>query len=415
MSSESNNTPTPTLDLAKYANLPNKLMLGGGIGLIIGLLLPAWREQFYYSYLTGFMFFLSIVLGSMFLVILHHLFDAYWMVPIRRFLEHMACLAPWMGLLFLPILVFCKQIYPWMSADPHTDHALHVKHALFNIPAFVVVSLLLFVIWTWLSNSLRKHSLAQDEAGAATHTHSLRKLAAGGIFIFAFSLTLGVIYWMKSLEHQWFSTMYGVYYFAGSVWTTLATAYLMSAVLQRTGHLAPVMRETTFKDIGTLFFAFTVFYAYIHFSQYFLIWNAAVPEETFWYVKRENGIYWSMGILLIFGHFFVPFLTMLRIDVKKTLTIMGPMAIWAWLMHFTDMTYNIKPVIDPEGHGISLGGFVQSIAALAFMAGLLSKQFLKSFIAHPPFPQRDPRIAEAMGVYVELESEADSKTKSAKA
>jgi len=198
-------------------------------------------------------------------------------------------------LLFLPILVFCKQIYPWMSADPHTDHALHVKHALFNIPAFVVVSLLLFVIWTWLSNSLRKHSLAQDEAGAATHTHSLRKLAAGGIFIFAFSLTLGVIYWMKSLEHQWFSTMYGVYYFAGSVWTTLATAYLMSAVLQRTGHLAPVMREATFKDIGTLFFAFTVFYAYIHFSQYFLIWNAAVPEETFWYVKRENGILLEHG------------------------------------------------------------------------------------------------------------------------
>jgi hypothetical protein len=361
------------------------------------------------------MFFLSIVLGSMFLVILHHLFDAYWMVPIRRFLEHMACLAPWMGLLFLPILVFCKQIYPWMNLDPATDHALHVKHALFNIPAFIVVSLLLFAIWTWLANSLRKHSLGQDEAGAATHTHSLRKLAAGGIFIFAFSLTLGVIYWMKSLEHQWFSTMYGVYYFAGSVWTTLATTYLLAAVLQRTGHLTPVLRETTFKDIGTLFFAFTVFYAYIHFSQYFLIWNAAVPEETFWYVKRENGIYWSMGMLIIFGHFFVPFLTMLRIDVKKTLTIMGPMAIWAWLMHYTDMTYNIKPVIDPEGHGISIGGFVQSISALALMVGLLSKQFLKSFIAHPPFPQRDPRIAEAMGVYVELESEADSKTKSAKA
>jgi hypothetical protein len=415
MSSESNNTSTPTLDLAKYANLPNKLMLGGGIGLIIGLLLPAWREQFFYSYLTGFMFFLSIVLGSMFLVILHHLFDAYWMVPIRRFLEHMACLAPWMGLLFLPILVFCKQIYPWMNLDPATDHALHVKHALFNIPAFIVVSLLLFAIWTWLANSLRKHSLGQDEAGAATHTHSLRKLAAGGIFIFAFSLTLGVIYWMKSLEHQWFSTMYGVYYFAGSVWTTLATTYLLAAVLQRTGHLTSVLRETTFKDIGTLFFAFTVFYAYIHFSQYFLIWNAAVPEETFWYVKRENGIYWSMGMLIIFGHFFVPFLTMLRIDVKKTLTIMGPMAIWAWLMHYTDMTYNIKPVIDPEGHGISIGGFVQSVSALALMGGLLSKQFLKSFIAHPPFPQRDPRIAEAMGVYVELESEADAKTKSAKA
>jgi len=415
MSSETPSTPQPKLDLAKWANLPNKMMLGGGILLLIGLLVPGWRDQFYYSYLTGFMFFLSLMLGSLFLVLLHHLFDAYWLVPIRRFLEHMACLAPTMGLLFIPILAFSSQIYPWMSADPHTDHALHVKVAMFNKPAFWVVSILLFVIWWWLSGSLRKHSLAQDENGAATHTHSLRKLAGGGIFIFAVTLTLGAIYWMKSLEHQWFSTMYGVYYFAGSVWVTLATTYLLAAIFQRTGHLTDVLRDTTFKDIGTLFFAFTVFYAYIHFSQYFLIWNAAIPEETFWYVKRENGIWWSLGMLTIFGHFFVPFLAMLRIDVKKSLTVMGPLAVWAWLMHYSDMTYNIKPVLDPLGEGISLSGFVLSIATLAFMGGILTKGFLKSFISHPPYPQKDPRIAEAMGVYVELESEAEAKTKSAKA
>lgn len=302
-----------------------------------------------------------------------------------------------------------------MSIDPNTDHALHVKVALFNKPAFWITSILLFVIWWWLSNSLRKHSLAQDETGAASHTHALRKLAAPGVIIFAFTLTLGVIFWMKSLEHQWFSTMYGVYYFAASVWVTLATTYVLTAILQRTGHLAPVVTNNTYKDTGTLFFAFTVFYAYIHFSQYFLIWNAAIPEETFWYVKRENGIWKSLGYLIIFGHFFVPFLAMLRIDVKKSLTIMGPLAIWAWLMHYADMTYNIKPVLDPKGDGISLSGFVQSAAALAFMGGVLSKGFLKSFITHPPFPQKDPRIAEAMGVYVELESEAANKTKSADA
>jgi hypothetical protein len=415
MSSETSNASEPKLDLAKWANLPNKLMMGGGIFLLIGFLLPGWRDQFYYSYLTGFMFFLSLMLGSLFLVLLHHLFDAYWLVPIRRFLEHIACLAPTMGLLFLPILIFSQNIYPWMTIDPHTDHALHVKSALFNIPAFWVTSILLFVIWWWLGNSLRKQSLGQDETGAASHTHVLRKLAAPGVIIFAVTLTLGVIFWMKSLEHQWFSTMYGVYYFAGSVWMTLATAYLMTAILQRTGHLAPVVTDNTYKDIGTLFFAFTVFYAYIHFSQYFLIWNAAIPEETFWYVKRENGIWWSVGMLIIFGHFFVPFLAMLRIDVKKSLTIMAPLAIWAWLMHYADMTYNIKPVLDPEGTGISLSGFIQSIAAVAFMGGVLSKGFLKSFIAHPPFPQKDPRIAETMVVYVELESEAAAKSRSADA
>jgi hypothetical protein len=216
MSSETSNASEPKLDLAKWANLPNKLMLGGGIFLLIGFLLPGWRDQFYYSYLTGFMFFLSLMLGSLFLVLLHHLFDAYWLVPIRRFLEHIACLAPDNGTAFSTHSDFSSQsIYPWMTIDPHTDHALHVKVALFNIPAFWITSILLFVIWWWLGNSLRKQSLGQDETGAASHTHVLRKLAAPGVIIFAVTLTLGVIFWMKSLEHQWFSTMYGVYYFRG--------------------------------------------------------------------------------------------------------------------------------------------------------------------------------------------------------
>jgi hypothetical protein len=424
MSSDTNNAPEPKLDLANWANLPNKLMLSGII-LLIGLIFTP--EKFGYTYLTGFMFFLSLTLGSMFLVILHHLFDAYWMVPIRRFLEHIACLTPWLGVLFLPILIFMAfehvDIYPWMSADPETDHALHVKKVMFNKGVFYVVSILLFAVWWWLSNSLRSHSLAQDESGSAACTHVLRRRAAAGIFIFAVTLTLGVIYWMKSLEYQWFSTMYGVYYFAGSVWTTLATTYLLAAILKRTGHLAPVIRETTFKDIGTLFFAFTVFYAYIHFSQYFLIWNAAIPEETFWYVKRENGIWWSVGMLIIFGHFFLPFLSLLRIDIKKNISLSLYYSLilagWAWLMHYADMTYNIMPVPYPKGtlggEGYGLWDFVLSISALAFMGGFLAKVFLRNFISHPPYPQKDPRIAEAMGVYVELESEVEDKANASKA
>ena len=403
------------MSLAKYASLPNKLITCGLGGLILGFFI--WRDQFLYSYLTAFMFYLSLVLGGLFIVLLHHIFDSYWIVPIRRVCEHFACLAPWLGALGLPvILIFSESIYPWLAIeDPHSDHALHVKYALFNPYAFWGVSILLFVVWTWLANSLRRHSVAQDETGDPNHTRAMRVYAAVGILIFAITLTLGVIYWMKSLEYQWFSTMYGVYYFAGSVWTTFATIYLLTALLQRTGHLAPIVTDSTYKDIGTMFFAFTVFYAYIHFSQYFLIWNAAIPEETFYYLKRENGIWWYLGILIIFGHFFLPFLAMLRIDVKKSLTIMAPLAMWAWLMHYADMTFNIKPVLDPAGNNISVAGFVQSLAAMLFIGGVLTKQFLKSFARYAPFPQRDPRIAETMGVYVPLESEIEAKSKSVEA
>ena len=360
----------------------------------------SFAKQFAYSYLTAFMFFLSLCLGALFLVILHHLMDANWSVPIRRFLEHIACLLfPWMLILFIPILLLAKsQIYPWMNLDPHADHALHVKVALFNESAFYFVSVALFCAWGFLAHGLRRASLEQDKTGAASCTIRMRRYAAGGIFVFAITLTLAAIYWMKSLQHQFFSTMYGVYYFAGSVWTTLATTYLLALKFKKEGQLKHVLRERQFHDIGVLLFAFTVFYAYIHFSQYFLIWNAGVPEETFWYVLREKGTWWYVGMLIIFGHFFLPFLALLRIDAKMKLSVIVPVCMWAWVMHYIDMQFNIMPVIHP--HGIAIGW--QDVVCVAFIGAVLYKLFLKAFASHPPYPQRDPRIAETMGVYVEM-------------
>jgi hypothetical protein len=223
----------------------------------------------------------------------------------------------------------------------------------------------------------------------------MRKYSAGGIFIFALTLTLGAIMWMKAVEHQWFSTMYGVYYFAGSVWTTLATVYVIAALLQRTGPLSAVVKSKTLHDNGVLLFAFTVFYAYIHFSQYFLIWNAAMPEETFWYVKREQGSWWDIGMIIVFGHFLLPFLALLRIDAKLTLPLMIPLCAWAWLCHYCDMQYNVMPVLHPEGfrpHYLDL-------ACMAFIGGVLSFVWLRYFAAHAPYPIKDPRLGESLGVH----------------
>ncbi|MSU03638.1 MAG: hypothetical protein EXS23_00185, partial [Pedosphaera sp.] len=291
-------------------------------------------KQFAYSYLTAFMFYLSICLGALVLVLFHHLFDAGWSVPIRRFLEHIAFLLPVMGLLFLPIAFLATEIYPWMTMNP-PDHSLTTKRVLFNQPTFYVVAFVIFLLWTWLTWNLRRWSIKQDATGDPKCTIILRRYAAGGIWIFALTLTFAAIYWMKSLQHQFFSTMYGVYYFAGSTWTMLATCYLITIALSK-GPLKGVIFKRQIYDIGVLLFAFTVFYAYIHFSQYFLIWNAAIPEETFWYVLREKGSWWDVGMVILFGHFLVPFVTLLRIDVKLNLSIMFPVCVWVWLMHYLD-------------------------------------------------------------------------------
>ncbi|HKX56262.1 MAG TPA: hypothetical protein VJN01_09175, partial [Xanthomonadales bacterium] len=339
-------------------------------------------------------------LGGMFLVLIHHLFDASWSVATRRIAEHLAFLLPVMAVLFIPIAILApNNLYPWLveflKVGPHADHALAAKQPIFSVTWFYIIAVVLFAVWTWLTWNLRRWSLRQDQTGEALCTHKLRKYSAAGIYIFAFSLTLAAIMWVKSLEHQWFSTMYGVYYFAGSVWVSISTVYVITMLLQRTGPLSRVVGPRQFHDLGVLLFAFTVFYAYIAFSQYFLIWNAAMPEETFWYVKREQGTWWQIGMLLIFGHFALPFLTLLRIDAKLWLPVMIPLCAWNWLMHFVDMSFNIMPVLHDKNFVLHWA----DIGCMAFIGGVLSMVFLKYYFSNPPYPLKDPRLAESLGVH----------------
>ena len=398
-----------------------------GIGLVLCIYgLVQDKQQFAFSYLTAFMFFLSLGLGSLFLVLVHHLFDAGWSSPIRRYCEHLACLLfPWLGLAFIPIgFLGPEYIYPWMRIeDPHADHALHVKMALFNKPTWYAASGILFLLWGWLTHRLRYWSLQQDKSGTPDFegkllfpehlfvgiyrniqglpfekdqqqvvcTRMMRIHSAYGIILFAFSLTLGAILWMKSIQHQFFSTMYGVYYFAGSLWMSISVAWIIGRIL-KAKNIIPQLHTLQFYNLGTMLLAFTVFYAYIHFSQYFLIWNAAVPEETFWYVLREKGSWAYVSWALIIGHFLIPFLALLRIDVKLTNRVMVPVFIWVLMMHYMDMYFNVMPEIHEAGPSPALA----DLGAMLFLGGALVWIFMRDLFSHPVILMKDPRMGEAL-------------------
>ena len=387
--------PRP-LDLSRWRGVPTLLMLGGGALALLGAILNV--KEFAFTWLLAFMFFLSVCLGALFLVIAHHLFDASWSVPIRRISEHIASLlCPTMALLFIPIAVLAPRIYDWMHENPQTDHALRAKLPLFTWPGYYLVAAGCFLIWWILSRGLRNWSLRQDQTGSAECTYKMRLYSYWGIFAFAVTLTVAAIMWMGGLQYEWFSTMYGVYYFAGSVWMTLAMVYVITMVLARQRVLEGILHEHQFYYLGSLMFAFTVFYAYIHFAQYFIIWNANMPEETFWYVVREKGTWWWIGMVIIFGHFFIPFLSLLRIDVKSYFPYMTALAAWAWLMHYVDLSFNVLPIVSPDNFPIQW--IWLHIACLAFMFGVLSKVFLAKYASAAPYPLKDPRLAEAVGHY----------------
>ena len=391
----------PPLDLSRWRKAPGLLMAIGGLVAIIGAAVNL--REFGYSWLLAFMFYLSLCLGALFLVVVHHLFDAGWSVATRRFCEHIATLLfPWMAVLFIPVALLAPQLYKWMghTLQAHPDHALTAKYPLFTYAGFYGVAALCFGLWWLLSSRLKYWSLKQDQTGEAKCTLNMRFHSYWGIWGFAVTVTLAAIMWMKGLQHDWYSTMYGVYYFAGSVWMTLATVYIITLALDRQRILTDVLHEHQFYFLGSLLFAFTVFYAYIHFAQYFIIWNANMPEETYWYVIREQGTWWWIGFIIIFGHFFLPFLSLLRIDVKHTFPIMIPLCLWAWAMHFVDLSFNVLAVPHPDNFPIQW--LWLPLGCMAFMGGLLSMVFLKKFNSAPPFPQKDPRLIEAMGLYLPL-------------
>ncbi len=385
-------TSTLSEVVSRWTKVPLGLMVAGGVGVALAATMDL--RQLGFSYLLAFMFFLSLCLGGLFLVLVHHLFDASWSVPIRRIAEHLACLSAVLAVLYVPLALLAPRIYLWMT-PAGADHALHAKAGYLNPPFFYLRAALVFAVWIFLSFRLRQWSLKQDQTGDAESTFKMRKLAALGIFLFAVTLTVAAIDWMKSLQHQWFSTMYGVYYFAGSVWLTLATVYLLATWLKLAGPLRDVLHPRHVKDIGVLMFAFTVFYAYIHFSQYLIIWNANLPEETFWYALREKGWWWGVGLVLVFGHFALPFLLLLRIDAKLTLPLMLPLCLWAWLMHYADMSYNVLPPLHLEGFPWRW----TDLACFAFVGGGMGFFFLRSLARHPAYPLKDPRLKEALTIH----------------
>lgn len=406
MKNETTDLPPP-LELSGWRKAPMVLMVLGGILSVIGLIVSP--VEFGYSWLTAFMFFLTLSLGALFFSIIHHLTDAGWSVATRRFCEHLGSLLfPWLAILFIPIICLAYKIYPWMTLPHFDNRALTAKGPLFTLPGFCAISAIFFGIWWLLTGRINYWSLRQDVTGDALCTHKMRFHSGWGILAFAATVTVAPTIWMQSLHYQWYSTIYGLYLFASCGWVALATIYFITAILQRQRVLTPVLNDNQFYFLGVLFFAFTLLEAYFEFAQYFVIWNGNVPDETFWYLIREHGSWWCLTMLLIFGHFFVPFILLLPARVKMNFKLMLPLCLWAWLMNYGDMAYNILPALKANRGGYPVHWLWLQFGCFIFMLGFLAEVFLKKFLRHPPYPQRDPRILEAMGIGHEPEELPDT-------
>jgi len=352
-------------------------------------------DRFFNAWLVSFSYFLSISLGALFFVLLHHLARATWSVVVRRFAEAIASNVLLMLLLFIPILIGAKHIYPWMDRGlMASEPALRVKAGWLSLPFFGVRFAVYFALWIWLSRTLFRRSVAQDGTGDFRLTRSMERLSGPGMVVCAVTLTLAAFDLLMSLDPHWTSTIFGVYVFAGSVLAFFASIPLVTWVTQRSGRLVHSITPEHYHDMGKLIFAFTIFWAYIAFSQYMLIWYGNIPEETVWFVRRQTNGWGGVGLALLFGHFVVPFLFLLPRSIKRRLGLLVIPALWVLAMHWIDLYWLVMPQTrggraTPGLHIVDLTTFL-GIGAL-FVGVAVWRLRTRSLIA-----DRDPRITESL-------------------
>jgi len=358
-----------------------------------------FSERFYFAYLIGWVFCVSISLGGLLFVLIHHLANADWSVVVRRISELLMMNFPVLIIFGIPVVLGMSDLYHWTHADLYEvggenyDPMLAAKRGYLNTPFFIIRLIVYFGTWTYLSFRLYKLSISQDVDPLPGNGRMAeeRKLSAWGIL--AFSLTIGFASFdlLMSLDPHWYSTIFGVYFFSGIFFVVVASITMMALMLQRAGYLNGVISAEHYHDLGKFMFGFTVFWAYIAFSQYMLIWYANLPEETLWFRERMEGSWGYVSLALLFGHFVIPFLVLVFRAVKRSRGIMMVMAFWFLLVHFVDLYWLAMPVLD-EHFELAFIDITTWLGLTLFFAGLVVLRARR----HATVPYNDPKISASL-------------------
>jgi hypothetical protein len=418
--------------------------LVGIAGAVVGALADPTR--FAFSYLFAFLVVMTIGLGALFFVLVLFVTGAGWGVSVRRIAEIIAASVPVLALLVIPVLASHGTLYEWAQVDHHGDHgdehagaagslfgaspahaqqpipgrpaggvhgayedmehkahtpmeeALHHRLLEFKSATWYPLAFWLgrsvayLAVWILLALVYFRWSTRQDSTKDPALTVKMQRLAPVGLILFGLTSTFAGVDWVMSLEPTWYSTIYGVYLFAGSAMVILALLILISLSLNDHGLLGRAVNVEHYHDLGKLMFGFVCFWAYIGFSQWMLIWYASIPEETTYYHRRWEGGWQVVSMLLILGHFALPFLALISRVPKRRLGLLKAGAAWLVFMHVVDMYWFVMPYA--PGNGFNPHWL--DVACLFAVMGTFFGVVFFLMRRYPLVPVGDPRLHRAL-------------------
>lgn len=368
-------------------------VIAGIVGLVLALVgLFFDRQRFFAAYLVAYLYCLGLTLGSLAWLMIYHLTGGNWGVAIRRLLEASSRLAPFMALLFLPLLLGLEDLYPWARPEAlATDALLQHRQPYLNLSFFLVRAVAYFAIWLGIALLFSRWSRQQDLGDDPLLEDRLRRFGGLSLAVYGVTMTFAAFDWLMSLDAHWFSSMFGVLVAASQALAALAFAIVMLSWLAPHQPFAALLTRQHFSDLGNFLLATVLFWAYISFMQYLIIWSGNLPEEVLWYLERFHGGWgWLAAALLVLG-FALPFAALLSGRVKAHRRTLTPVALGVLLLQWINLLWLAVPAVQPAGWAIHW----LDLVALVGVGGIWFALYLWQLGSRPLLSSFDLRKVQA--------------------
>jgi len=369
-----------------------------GVGLLFGLasLLGAvlQREQFFHSYLLGFMLWLGVTLGSMAFLMIQHLTGGKWGMVIRRQLEAAIKTLPLMAVLFIPIIAGMPHLYgSWLNPDPKNKHLVELSQSYLTRSGYIGRAIVYFAIWLIIAYILSRWSAEQDNPPVQNLSPRFRKIAAPGLILYAFTISFAVIDWVMSLSPPWISTIYGFIFIAGECLSAMCVMVVVERILVRYEPTASLLKPKEVHDHGKLMLTFVMLWAYFSFSQLLIIWAGNLPSEITFFTRRLYSGWQTVALALVIFHFAVPFLLLLSRSFKRDPRTLVWLATWLLFMRFVDLFWYIEPNFNQTLSSLSWIHLLDLVVPVA-IGGFWFAMFFYNLRSRPLLPVYDLHAQE---------------------
>ncbi len=339
--------------------LPSKVQTIGALLLAIGLVIViagylVSPDRMSFNNIIGLTFVISIAVGTLFLASIEYVSGAVWSTPFRRIGEFFSYSVFLIPILLIPIFLNLHSVFHWTHVEVvAADKILKSKAPYLNVNFFAIRVVAFVAIWMLFQYLITRNSASQDSSHEQKLTTRNIKLSAVFIPFFALTISFTGIDWLMSLEPHWFSTIFGVYYFSGTMLAALAIVTYSAIKLNENGFLVKGLSTDHYYSFGALLFAFTNFWAYIAFSQFLLIWYANLPEETFWFLQRWEGSWMYVTILMLIVKFLIPYFGLLSQPSKMDPKKLKFFSLWILAGHYFDLYFLVMPTYSKSGAVLS--------------------------------------------------------------